>query len=45
MNAIERVSNAYTESDINNALLDYRAGRYTSVQKCALAYNIPVQSF
>jgi hypothetical protein len=45
MNAIERVSNAYTESDIYNALLDCRAGRYTSVRKCALAYKIPVPSF
>jgi hypothetical protein len=45
MNAIERVSNAYTESKIYNALLDYRADRYTSVRKFALAYKIPVPSF
>jgi hypothetical protein len=45
MDAIERVSNAYTEPDMYNALLDFRAGRYTSVRKCALVYNIPVQSF
>jgi hypothetical protein len=45
MNAIERVSNAYTESKIYNALLDYRADRYTSVRKFALAYKIPLPSF
>jgi len=35
---------AYTESDMHNALLDYRAGRYTSVPKGALAHNVPIQS-
>lgn len=45
MDATERVLNAYTESDIHNAMIDHRSGRYTSVRKCALAYNIPVQSF
>ena len=42
MNAIARVLNAYTDSDVHNTLLNYRVGKYTSVRKYALAYNILV---
>ena len=44
MDANTRVSNAYSETDIQKAILEFTTGRYASVRKCAAAYRIPVQS-
>jgi hypothetical protein len=34
----------YSEEDLNIALAAYRNGEYTSIRKCAYAFNIPVST-
>ena len=41
MNATKRDLNAYSESDIQHAIVAYKAGKYTSIRACAGVFNVP----